>query len=481
MSARAWWPVLLAFAIATAARAANPRKPLEGPAAVMPFRNLNADPALDWLGRGMTETLVSDLRASGLIQVVEREQLTSAIAELALQDLSPVKDSTALRVGRLVGARVLVLGSVQLSGKQVRINARFISVETGEVLDTAKVTGPLTRVFALQDEVATRLLGTAPAPRPSRPSGESAVKALESFGRAMGSHSDEERAALLRKALEEAPGFYYAQEEISRLQTHLATYRLQTTPSRKATRSRLRAMMEDTTLPPLERSAAALQLLDHQQRRFDWRGGIRDAERVLELSLPRYLERDPSEAASWYRTVALTSLEEWDRANASGEDYLRRFPESQNVMLMDVLLRTNAMVRLDRERARQNVQRSLQELETASARDIAALEAKKEATTEVRRERDWRRCFLPSTSHDYALARTACRAYYETWSPGSTPRELALLRSSRDAEILAFVGLHRFDEARERLDAFRAVDPEGERDSLSRANLLLHRGFFEDD
>ncbi|MCP3103681.1 hypothetical protein LZ198_32840 [Myxococcus sp. K15C18031901] len=480
MSAWAWWTFLFALGLATGGQAAPPEKPREGPAAVMPFRNLNEDPALDWLGRGMTETLVSDLRASGLIQVVEREQLTSAIAELALQDLSPAKDSTALRVGRLVGARLLVLGSVQLAGKQVRINARFISVETGEVLDTAKVTGPLTRIFSLQDEVATRLLGTTPRQRPSRPSGESAVKALESFGRALGPHTDEERAVLLRKVLDDAPGFYYAQEEITRTQARLATYRLQATSLRKATRSKLRAMMEDATLRPLERSAAALQLLDHQQTRFNWRSGLQDTERVLELSLSPYQGRDPDEVASWYRALALSNLEQWDRANAAAEAYLQRFPESPNVTVMEMLLRTNAVRRADRERERKELLRDLQDLETTSARSIAELEAKKASTTEVRRERDWRRCFLPSTEHHADLAQPACRAYYETWGPGANPREQVLVRQARDSEITALIGLQRYKEARARLDAFRAVDPEGERDSFSRASVLAIQASDDD-
>lgn len=145
--------------LALGAAALPARAVSEGPVAAMPFKNLNSDPALEWLRVGMAETLVSDIRRGGKMKVVERDQVDRALAEIALQGAHGTDASTAARVGRMVGARVIVLGAFQKAGKNLRITARSVEVETGLVLEAAKVTGPMESVLSLQDEIAARLLG----------------------------------------------------------------------------------------------------------------------------------------------------------------------------------------------------------------------------------------------------------------------------------------------------------------------------------
>ncbi len=129
------------------------------PIAVMPFNNLNQDPDLEWLSLGMSETILSDLRSEGM-RVVMRDTLSTAIAEMALQGVRVVDESSAAQIGRLVGARTMVFGGYQTAAAgQVRITARFVEVETSLVLDAAMATGPLTNILALQDEIVSKLLG----------------------------------------------------------------------------------------------------------------------------------------------------------------------------------------------------------------------------------------------------------------------------------------------------------------------------------
>ncbi|MFW5878359.1 MAG: hypothetical protein ACOCVR_00935 [Myxococcota bacterium] len=133
----------------------------------MHFRNLNQDPDLEWLAAGMAETMLSDLRSAGK-RIVMRDALNTAIAEMALQNVRPTDESSAARIGRLVGAKTMVFGSYQTAAGQIRITARFVEVETSLVLDAAMVTGPLTDILGLQDQVMARLLGrSAPATTPT--------------------------------------------------------------------------------------------------------------------------------------------------------------------------------------------------------------------------------------------------------------------------------------------------------------------------
>ena len=103
-----------------------PALAVDGPIAVMPFRNLNQDPDLDWLRLGIAETMISDIRGREM-SVVEREQIDRAIAEIALQQTKAVDASTAAAVGRVVGAKTIVVGSYQKAGAQLRITARFVN------------------------------------------------------------------------------------------------------------------------------------------------------------------------------------------------------------------------------------------------------------------------------------------------------------------------------------------------------------------
>ncbi|WP_338866396.1 FlgO family outer membrane protein [Myxococcus stipitatus] len=458
---------------------AAPRPP-PGPVAVMPFRNLNADAAQNWLARGMAETLVSDLRSSGNMVLVEREQLDAAIAELKLQTEAVTTESSAVRVGRLVGARTIVIGSLQRAGDTLRINARFIDVETGTVLDSAKVTGRADRVFALQDEMAAKLLGSPVKPRAKRPSGPQAVRTLETYGRALETKSQEERAALLRATLEEAPAFDYARDELARMEARLAELAQKATSHWAALESSLRATMQDPALPLEERSAAALRLLDINYPRARWRTLLQDANRILSLELPVYQGRLPAEQAAYARFVALDGLRDWDAALEAGDTFLRTYPHAESALAIDGAMR-GLTLRLAEDRRRlKQAHDYIAQLEQETAVKVVILEHQGLPTTEALRLLDEARCDSFAFPQQFEHALRPCRAYYEKWGPGTQFVEKHAAREARDAEIVALIALRRFAEARERLAAFRSADPEGERDSAARSAVLGIRRDEED-
>ncbi|WP_342373781.1 CsgG/HfaB family protein [Myxococcus stipitatus] len=441
---------------------AAPSRPPRGPVAVMPFRNLNEDAALNWLARGLAETLVSDLRASGNLVLVEREQLDAAVAELKLQAETLTTESSAVRVGRLVGARTMVIGSIQRAQDTLRINARFIDVETGTVLDTAKVTGRAERVFALQDEVATRLLGTPVKPRAKRPSGPQAVRALVNYGRALDTKSEDERAAQLRATLSAEPSFEYARDELTRMED-LAR---RTAPRREAMDASLRARMQDPAVPGDQRALAALNLLTLNHSRARWRTLLQDADRVLQLRLPDFHGQLPAEKAAFARIAALEALRDWDALFEEGDAFLRTYPHGPMANAIDGLLRGALLTRAHQESSLREALEEVLQLERSAAETITQLERQGRPTTEVRRELDINRCtaFGRRALREHVLR--PCRAYYERWGLGTTPRAQVAAREAREAEIIALRSLRRFTEVRERLAAFRAEDPEGERQSL---------------
>jgi TolB-like protein len=140
--------------------------------AVLYFDFGGGDDRLVGLRKGLADMLVSDLRGSGLVNVVERERLEEILAELNLQRTAAVDQSTAVRIGRLLGAEMLVFGSFFELFGTLRMDAKLVRVETGQVLASEGVDGQMQDFPRLKGQLADRLLegiagkgGPAAAPR----------------------------------------------------------------------------------------------------------------------------------------------------------------------------------------------------------------------------------------------------------------------------------------------------------------------------
>ncbi len=127
--------------------------------AVLRFSNVSKDPKLDSLSEGIGETAIDGLfeRARGKFELVERKDLDSDIAEIDRGNDAHFDRSTVALKGRLKGIDVAVQGGFQRSGNVVRVTARFVRVETGEIIDVAKIDGHALNILHLQDELAKQL------------------------------------------------------------------------------------------------------------------------------------------------------------------------------------------------------------------------------------------------------------------------------------------------------------------------------------
>jgi serine/threonine protein kinase len=126
--------------------------------AVLDFSNLQKDAQYASLEGGIAESFTSSFVASKRFRVVERAQLEKIRSELNLNRSELVDPATAQKVGKLIGAQYLMLGSFQVLGGQIRINARLLRVETGEILQTDAVTGAASSALTLPDTLAAKFL-----------------------------------------------------------------------------------------------------------------------------------------------------------------------------------------------------------------------------------------------------------------------------------------------------------------------------------
>lgn len=130
---------------------------------MLPFGG--ADGELAFLRDGIAESVVTGLAAVDGVALVERGQIQVDVAELDFQQSKYVDPATRAAIGRIAGAEVVVLGSYQKAGAVLRVVARFVHVETGEILDTLKADGSAADPFAVQDDVAARVQRALPGVR----------------------------------------------------------------------------------------------------------------------------------------------------------------------------------------------------------------------------------------------------------------------------------------------------------------------------
>ena len=136
--------------------------------AVLPFNNGGSygqsKEDFDALERGIAGMLISELAQNPAARLVEREQVQRLVDEQNLGAQGRVEAQTAAKVGKLVGARYIVLGSFIDFYSDFRVDVRLVNTETGEIVKTESDRMQREHLFDLIRNVATRLMKDANLP-----------------------------------------------------------------------------------------------------------------------------------------------------------------------------------------------------------------------------------------------------------------------------------------------------------------------------
>jgi TolB-like protein/class 3 adenylate cyclase len=117
--------------------------------AVMPFENMSDDREQDYFADGLVEDIITALSRFKSLFVIARN---SSFAYKG-------KTIDAKQVGRELGVRYVLEGSVRKAGERLRITGQLIDASTGAQLWAEKFDGPMADVFELQDQVASAVAG----------------------------------------------------------------------------------------------------------------------------------------------------------------------------------------------------------------------------------------------------------------------------------------------------------------------------------
>jgi adenylate cyclase len=129
--------------------ATTPALPDKPSIAVLPFANMSGDPEQDYFADGMVEEIITALSRIRWLFVIARNSTFTYKGQAV-----DVK-----QIGRDLGVRYVLEGSVRKGGNRVRITAQLVEAETGAHLWADRFDGSMEDVFDLQDQVANSVAG----------------------------------------------------------------------------------------------------------------------------------------------------------------------------------------------------------------------------------------------------------------------------------------------------------------------------------
>ncbi|TMQ05770.1 MAG: hypothetical protein E6J91_39860 [Deltaproteobacteria bacterium] len=149
---------LLTCSFALSTLAAPPAHAATMCVAVMEFTNASRDPELESLGKGLQSMVTTDLANVQALQVVERERLKDVQGELQLSRGQGFDKTTAAKIGKLIGATHLFVGSYTVVGDKMRLDGRMITIATGDIVVAEQIAGEKALFFELEQLLVQKVI-----------------------------------------------------------------------------------------------------------------------------------------------------------------------------------------------------------------------------------------------------------------------------------------------------------------------------------
>lgn len=433
------WPVWLAGLISLGAVAPAAAAPKPPTVAVMPFRDLAGGSR--YLGEAIRETVTSDLKQLGSLRVVERGNLDKVLAEQGLQ--SAQKDlevTTVVKLGKVLGASLILVGAYQKLAPQVRLTARFIKVETSEVIGTAKVDGSTRELLRLQDRVTAALLRSAGLAvhakqvldESERRPDLTSLKTMELYGQSILALTDDERRQFLTLAVAEDKNFSYAVKDLEALEQRIKGYQ---SAASSIQEKELRALQEKlrTTSEVLELQKLVKEELDLLEKLHRYRTLVREARSYLDglgpgVAITFHIDMIAQKLIQWEFL-----LKDYDGVLRDGERYMQRAPGS--TMFQGIKAWVESAIR---------EKRAVEDGKSKADTDVAALSS----------ESRWDLCLVSQIYLRHRQAAAARRLVNACVKVGTKPRAQVL---SELASIEAMDG--QWTALRQVLDEWEQAEP----------------------
>jgi TolB-like protein len=141
--------------------------------AILYFDYQGKDDQMGMLRKGLAQMLISDLSGNEAFQIVERDRLQEVLDELRLNQTNKIDKGSANEIGKLLGARYMVMGGYFDLMGTLRIDARVVEVETGKILKSiggsSKPDSFIELEQKLSSDLGTILSGSLSSPEAADP------------------------------------------------------------------------------------------------------------------------------------------------------------------------------------------------------------------------------------------------------------------------------------------------------------------------
>lgn len=148
---------------------------------VIPFENPASEARVYWVSEASAVLLADNLNAFGR-HAHTREERLDAFQRLQVPPVATLSHATVIRLGQVVGATNVVIGSFRLTGTTMSVRAQSIRLDTGQMEHEFVEAGPLEELFSIFERVSRRIAGPAvtgtPPALPALPVFENYIKGL---------------------------------------------------------------------------------------------------------------------------------------------------------------------------------------------------------------------------------------------------------------------------------------------------------------
>jgi tetratricopeptide (TPR) repeat protein len=219
------WLVAIGCAWVSAASAQPAERQL-----VVPFDNQGRQPQYHWLSEGSAVILTDDLLALGA-PAIAREDRRRAFERLRVPAIATVSHATVIRLGELVGAGEVIIGSFEVrpsaaatTGEDIIVRVRSIRLATGRMGTEIVESGPLVELFDIYARVARRLWPASGVSSEELEQAQPPIAAIEQYVKGLLAQAPATRVAFLQQALRIHPALHRARIELWRVHTDEADH-----------------------------------------------------------------------------------------------------------------------------------------------------------------------------------------------------------------------------------------------------------------
>ena len=248
MSVRGW--ILAAVLGVTAVHPAATQFPSGSRILVVPFEDAHHDARVYWLSEASAILLADELNARGL-PAIGRDERVRAFEQLHVPPSASLSRATIIKVGNLVGASEIIVGSFTVEGDTLTVDAHSIRIDVGRLQPDVSERAPLEDLFGTYERLAQRLAPDArTTEKPARPP----LDAFENYVKGLIAESSAAQATFLETAAKQYAGYDRAELALWNVRTDQSDYQAALTAARRV-----------SAASPLARRAqflAAVSLLD---------------------------------------------------------------------------------------------------------------------------------------------------------------------------------------------------------------------------